>query len=254
MTKARDLANAGTALTTVDATELGYLNGVTSAVQTQLDAKIAKTLTTTTGDIIYASGANTPARLGIGSTSQVLSVSGGVPAWATPSSGSYTLLLKASFSNVADTGTTFDGLFTSAYDNYVIVINNLYGANSADDPQIQFRYAGPTTQATTHHWRYAQTEGTAWTSFGGAANSNFLTLAERIGGSNGYGSSFTINAMNILSAGSRPYVTWSGFIEDEKFVVGGGYQWTSRTYTGFLMKSSSGNISGTATVYGLRNA
>ena len=41
MTKARDLANAGTALTTVDATELGYLNGVTSAVQTQLDAKLA---------------------------------------------------------------------------------------------------------------------------------------------------------------------------------------------------------------------
>ena len=39
MTKARDLANAGTALTTVSATELGYLDGVTSAVQTQLNAK-----------------------------------------------------------------------------------------------------------------------------------------------------------------------------------------------------------------------
>jgi hypothetical protein len=43
---------------------------------------IANTLTTTTGDIIYASGANTPARLGIGSTGQVLTVSGGVPTWA----------------------------------------------------------------------------------------------------------------------------------------------------------------------------
>jgi hypothetical protein len=42
---------------------------------------IANTLTTTTGDIIYASAANTPARLGIGSTGQVLSVSSGVPAW-----------------------------------------------------------------------------------------------------------------------------------------------------------------------------
>ena len=47
---------------------------------------IAKTLTTTTGDLIYASGANTPARLGIGSTGQVLTVSGGVPSWATVSS------------------------------------------------------------------------------------------------------------------------------------------------------------------------
>ena len=40
MTKARDIANAGTALATVDPTELGYLNGVTSAVQTQMDAKL----------------------------------------------------------------------------------------------------------------------------------------------------------------------------------------------------------------------
>jgi hypothetical protein len=47
MSKARDLANAGTALTTVSATELGYLDGVTSAVQTQIDTK-APTSTTTT--------------------------------------------------------------------------------------------------------------------------------------------------------------------------------------------------------------
>ena len=47
MSKARDLANAGTALTAVSATELGYLDGVTSAVQTQIDTK-APTSTTAT--------------------------------------------------------------------------------------------------------------------------------------------------------------------------------------------------------------
>ena len=41
MTKARDLANAGTALGAVSATELGYVDGVTSAIQTQMDAKLA---------------------------------------------------------------------------------------------------------------------------------------------------------------------------------------------------------------------
>jgi hypothetical protein len=41
MTKARDLANASTALSAVSATELGYLDGVTSAVQTQMDAKVS---------------------------------------------------------------------------------------------------------------------------------------------------------------------------------------------------------------------
>jgi hypothetical protein len=47
VSKARDLANAGTALTAVSATELGYLDGVTSAVQTQIDTK-APTSTTAT--------------------------------------------------------------------------------------------------------------------------------------------------------------------------------------------------------------
>jgi hypothetical protein len=47
MSKARDLANAGTALATVDATELGYLDGVTSAVQTQLNASATLTGTQT---------------------------------------------------------------------------------------------------------------------------------------------------------------------------------------------------------------
>jgi hypothetical protein len=41
MTKARDLANAATALNAVTATEIGFVDGVTSAIQTQLNAKQA---------------------------------------------------------------------------------------------------------------------------------------------------------------------------------------------------------------------
>jgi len=42
---------------------------------------------TTTGDTIYSSSGSTPARLGIGSTGQVLTVSGGLPVWAAPAGG-----------------------------------------------------------------------------------------------------------------------------------------------------------------------
>lgn len=41
----------------------------------------------TSGDMLYASGTTTLTRRGIGSTGQVLTVSGGVPVWATPASG-----------------------------------------------------------------------------------------------------------------------------------------------------------------------
>ena len=43
---------------------------------------------TTNGDTIYGTGSGAISRLAIGTTGQVLTVSGGVPAWATPASGS----------------------------------------------------------------------------------------------------------------------------------------------------------------------
>jgi hypothetical protein len=52
---------------------------------------INNTLTSTTGDIIYASANNTPARLAIGIEGQVLKVTSGVPTWGEGGSGSASL-------------------------------------------------------------------------------------------------------------------------------------------------------------------
>jgi hypothetical protein len=133
MTKARDLASAIPAPSTVSSAELGYLDGVTSAIQTQVDAKIAKTLTTTTGDIIYASGANTPARLGIGSSAQVLTVASGVPSWATPAGGGGKLLqvvygttstgVNVATTTYTDTGLTATITPTSATSTILVFVN-----------------------------------------------------------------------------------------------------------------------------------
>lgn len=159
MTKARDLANAGTALTSVSATELGYLDGVTSAVQTQIDAKLAtitasstyipKTLTTTTGDIIYASSANTPARLGIGSTGNVLTVSGGVPAWSAPAGGgkvlqvvnaTYSTEVDSTSNSFTDTGLTASITPSSSASKILVIISQPY----------LLRYTGSYAELTGH--------------------------------------------------------------------------------------------------------
>lgn len=47
---------------------------------------------TTAGDLIYGGTAGTPLRLGIGSSGQVLTVSGGLPVWAAPGAPSFPLL------------------------------------------------------------------------------------------------------------------------------------------------------------------
>lgn len=56
----------------VTSTELGYVSGVTSAIQTQLDAKVAKSTLTTKGDVFVATGASTVVRQAIGTDGQVL--------------------------------------------------------------------------------------------------------------------------------------------------------------------------------------
>ena len=139
MTKARDIASAIPAPSTVDATELGYLDGVTSAIQTQVDGKTAKATLTTTGDIYYASAANTPARLAIGSTSNVLTVAGGIPSWAAPAGGGKVLQVVMGTSTTTTTSTvstyattTLSASITpSSATSKVLVIYNLAGTQKS---------------------------------------------------------------------------------------------------------------------------
>jgi len=77
---------------------------------------------TTTGDTIYSSSGSTPARLGIGSSGQVLTVSGGVPTWATPAAGGMTLLASGTFSG----STTTLSSISSSYKQLRLLITNLY--------------------------------------------------------------------------------------------------------------------------------
>lgn len=63
----------------------GISGGGTSGAVTVTNSMA--TAITTNGDIIYGTGSGTFSRLGIGSSAQVLTVSGGAPTWATPAGG-----------------------------------------------------------------------------------------------------------------------------------------------------------------------
>lgn len=79
----------------------------TGSVWANLDTTGMTNPMTTTGDTIYSSSGSTPARLGIGSTGQVLTVSGGIPSWATAASG-------AKFGQIVQADSTSQTTITSA--------------------------------------------------------------------------------------------------------------------------------------------
>jgi len=71
---------------------------------------------TTLGDIVYRSStANVKTRLGIGSSGQVLTVSGGVPAWSTISAGGMTLLSTTTLSGATTDITGIDQTYNSLF-------------------------------------------------------------------------------------------------------------------------------------------
>ena len=212
---------------------------------------------TTTGDTIYSSSGSTPARLGIGSTGNVLTVAGGVPTWAAPAGGGsgLTLIKRATYTSVAGTGTTFDDVFTSTYKSYMVVIeNNLAGTNS-DDFQIQMRYTGPNSETTN----YGFSKG--YDAVGNANDTNSNGSAEvNLASQSGISAEAPLSGqlfINNVGNGSQKFNFTGQFSAANSglgYVVFGTTNVARTTYMGFLLKSSSSNISGTVAVYGLATA
>jgi hypothetical protein len=93
---------------------------------------------TTTGDTIYSSSGSTPARLGIGSTGQVLTVSGGLPAWSTPSGSTLSTTLITNGSLTSGTSLTLSSL--TSYDQLFLSLTRLN--SNANGSQLRIRVNG----------------------------------------------------------------------------------------------------------------
>jgi hypothetical protein len=90
---------------------------------------------TTTGDIIYSSSGSTPARRGIGSTGQVLTVSGGLPTWATPAGGTISWTQVGTSSS---TGASVTISSLGSYDQFMIIMNDLSSTNANAELYLRF--------------------------------------------------------------------------------------------------------------------
>jgi hypothetical protein len=214
---------------------------------------------TTTGDMIYSSSGSTPARLGIGTAGQVLKVNSGAtaPEWGAAGGASgMTLVQRSSFTSVADTGTTFDNVFTSTYKSYLVNIEGIFAATSGDDLQIQGRYTGPNTQAAAYYAYSTGIDAGSNAQSTGSNNASQITLSNF----NGFSATEPIAGQlffHNVGNGSQKFgivgqlVTISAGVG---YTVFGNVDTARNAYIGFLLKSASSNITGTVSVYGLATA
>jgi len=103
----------------------------TGSAWTNLDTTGMVNPMTTTGDTIYSSSGSTPARLGIGSTGQVLTVAAGIPSWASPASGGGMTLINTGGTTLTGSSITISSIPTTYVDLRLIIENFRPGTDGA---------------------------------------------------------------------------------------------------------------------------
>jgi len=176
--------------------------------------------TYTTGDVLYASGANTLAKLGVASNGDVLTLAAGVPSWATPTVGTVTSV-SGTTNRISSTG----------------------GATPVID--IDAAYVGQTSITTLGTVATGTWEATdVGAAHGGTGRSSHTAYAVICGGTTA-----TAAQQSIASVGTSGQVLTSngaGALPTFQAAAGGGLTWNEETGTSATMSVNNGYIANNA--------
>lgn len=199
--------------------------------QSLVNKYIAKSLTSTKGDMIYASAANTPARLGIGSNGQFLSIADGIPKWVNnPNTHNSHAIISGTKS---DNSTQIKG---SASSGDITLGDSGVTAGTYRSVTVNSKgivVAGSQTDNDTNTWRKVQLDGTD--KLGTGINTNPLNIKA--------GSNMTITESNGT-------FTFAATDTNTTYSAGTGLQLSGTTFSTKLNSTTSlGTIGTTAKLY-----
>src|SRR5271170_875472 len=201
--------------------------------------------TYTTGDILYASAANTLSKLPVGSTGNVLQVSAGVPAWGTVPGGTspWVLLQHQTAANSANISFG-SSVITATYNVYAIVLDNVVPVGS-DRLDIHLSSNNGSTYVTSGYNSNTVSTGTGVV----AITTGFIAQPVQ-NSTGGFTAGFTVIYLNNLSQNST--TAWPGCNGTGTITTAGpgntypymtaGLLVTQAVYNNFQFKYTASNI------------
>jgi hypothetical protein len=158
---------------------------------------------TTTGDTIYSSSGSTPARLGIGTAGQVLTVAAGIPSWATPAAPSGKTMSLIASGTASGASLTISSL--SAYDTITVLI---FEMNQSAAGQLRCRI---NNNSTSNYWAspIVQNQSTTQLHFINAADGIYSYDNLKSGATNG---NIAFTFTNCQAAGFTSFDAQSTYI------------------------------------------
>jgi hypothetical protein len=202
---------------------------------------------TTTGDTIYSSSGSTPARLGIGSTGNVLTVAGGVPVWAAPASGGGMTLINTGGTTLTGASVTISSI-PSGYNYLSLFVSDFK----------------PATDATALNMRFNSDSGNNYIQESGSGNNSAINDTKLLlsgDADNTSANGFIVaDIFNYLSTTAWRITRINSWVNNATTPANG--NWTARTgvygavgsaITSVTLLPASGNFtSGTAYLYGVK--
>ena len=153
----------------------------------------------------------------------------------------------------ASASQAFDNVFTSTYENYLILFDQIYGSSTAASLKFQYRYAGPTTETAGYFGGYVYANPASSTVAAlGVANNAASAFVCTWQNASTLASAATLYISGVAVSGTAKPSAIGGVTDSYSvFVASGGlYQNTARNYTGFILTTSAGTFTGNVSVYG----